>query len=323
MCDGGRRRCAQPGSADDPRRLEPIIEPSALSAERAAPARVTGSFFQPGGSNPPSATSDSPAGAAGRIRGLLPPVLPLSRFCEQITSLTHATKSLILLAEGVGYRYAEETAAAQGLAMRRSEQGTAKGTGRPMRWFYLGAMSVASPRKGPQRGSADGRPGCPRSPQVKPFLLVGGFDRRSGLPSDRSRVQPAGAHLIPPSPERIIPMSKEGETIQAASIKEMNAEYFRVVGVNNATAEKYDRLKKECDDWRANLDKFRRQHAASMDEVLSENLALREEVVRLKKRLRAVRKAADVSIPDEASFPLPPETAPDDRPSRFRLTPLD
>jgi hypothetical protein len=57
----------------------------------AGAVRVAGSFCNPSG-QPPSATSDSPAGLLRAIRGLLPQVLPLSRFCEKITSLAYTPK---------------------------------------------------------------------------------------------------------------------------------------------------------------------------------------------------------------------------------------
>ena len=83
-------------------------------------------------------------------------------------------------------------------------------------------------------------------------------------------------------------MSKEGEPIKQATVKELNDEIFRVVGINNQTAEKYELLQKTHAEWVASLDRLRKQHAAEMDNCLTENLALREENIRLKKRLRAI-----------------------------------
>ena len=100
-------------------------------------------------------------------------------------------------------------------------------------------------------------------------------------------------------------MSKEGEPIKQATVKELNDEIFRVVGINNHTAEKYELLQKTHSEWVASLDKLRKHHAVEMDDCLTENLALREENIRLKKRLRAIRRAFDTTF--EIELPRPAE----------------
>ena len=112
-------------------------------------------------------------------------------------------------------------------------------------------------------------------------------------------------------------MSKIETETKAATVAELSDEIRRMVGVNNATAERYEQLQKSHKDWVARLDKYRASHAAEMDACLSENLSLREENIQLKKRLRAVRKAIDASF--ETELPRAPEVQDDDKPTRYQL----
>jgi hypothetical protein len=66
----------------------------------------------------------------------------------------------------------------------------------------------------------------------------------------------------------------------------------------------------------ASLDEYRKRHATEMNDVLTENLGLREENIRLKKKLRAIRGAFDATF--ETEIPRTPEPQ-GDPPSRFTM----
>jgi hypothetical protein len=69
---------------------------------------------------------------------------------------------------------------------------------------------------------------------------------------------------------------EKARTSSKATTKELSDEILRVVGINNSTAERYELLQKTHAGWGASLDEYRKRHATEMNDVLTENLALRE-----------------------------------------------